>query len=54
MALRLSMSTGLVKPKRSIESAICRICFLECVRALRAAGVRAARGSHSTCIGAVP
>jgi hypothetical protein len=30
-----SISTGLVKPKRSIEAVICRICFLECVRALR-------------------
>ena len=31
-------STGFVKPKRSMLSAICRICFLECVRALRAYG----------------
>jgi hypothetical protein len=30
------IKTGLVKPKRSMLVAICRICFLECVRALRA------------------
>ena len=29
-----SMSTGLVNPKRPMLSAICRICFFECVRAL--------------------
>jgi hypothetical protein len=30
------MSTGLVNPNRSIDAAICLICFLEWVRALRA------------------
>jgi hypothetical protein len=28
-------STGLADPKRSIDTAICLICFLEWVRALR-------------------
>jgi hypothetical protein len=30
-----SISTGLVKPNASMLLAICRICFLEWVRALR-------------------
>jgi hypothetical protein len=29
----------LVNPNRSIDAAICRTCFLECVRALRAYGL---------------
>lgn len=39
-----STRTGLVKPKRVIDAAICSICFLECVRGLLARGRRSAMG----------
>jgi hypothetical protein len=44
-----SISTGLVKPKVSILSAICRICFFEWVRALRFQGRNADMAMVSIC-----
>jgi hypothetical protein len=41
------ISTGLVKPNRSMLAAICRSCFLEWVRAFRAYGRRLATGIAS-------
>ena len=45
--------TGLVKPKRSMEAAICLICFLEWVRALRANGRRFATGTAWMAVGSM-
>ena len=39
-----SISTGTVKPNCRMLATICRICFLEWVRAFRGHGVRVARG----------
>src|ERR1700704_3869459 len=43
--------TGLVKPNRWMLSAICRICFLEWVRALPGCGRRLATGIGSIAPG---
>src|SRR5262245_10948859 len=43
--------TGLVKPNRRMLSAICRICFLEWVRALPGWGRRPTTGMGSIAIG---
>ena len=45
MAPASSISTGLVNPKREMLSAICRTCFLECVRAFLAQGCEIADGN---------
>ena len=42
------VSVQLMTPNLRMESAICRICFLECVRALRCAGLRLCGESIST------
>lgn len=42
-----SMSTGTRKPKTPMLSAIWRICFFECVRALRGLGLIASRATSS-------
>ena len=42
------MSTGTVKPQAPMLSAIWRICFFECVRALRGLGLSEAIGRGST------
>ena len=43
-----SISTGTVKPQATMLSAIWRICFLECVRALRGLDLSEAIGRGST------
>src|SRR5215211_3932744 len=53
-SLAASTRTGFVKPKRSIDAAICRTCFLEWVRALRFQGWSSVGGCHSTCDAAMP
>ena len=44
-----SISTGAVKPNCRILAAICRICFVEWVRAFRAHGVSVANGRCVIC-----